>query len=65
MEVSVFCPHTQTVLAVWVLADHGSIVDDCNARAQALETVADVAIQRYHDRSGAAQSRGEPDVRDC
>ena len=65
MEFKVFFPHTQVILAVWILADRGSLVDDCRERAETLETVADVAIQRYHDLGiQAGESRRVPDVRD-
>ena len=61
MEISIFCPRTQTVVAVWILADHGSFVDDCRKRAGALEVVADEAVRRYCARVRA--SGREPDVR--
>ena len=65
MEVAIIGPLTQTVIAVWVLADHGFIVDGGQKCAEMLETVTDVAIRRYHNRRiRAGQSRREPDVRD-
>ena len=65
MQFSIFCPHTQIVVGIWILADHGSLVDDCRERAEMLETVADVAIQRYCDLGiQAGKSWRVPDVRD-
>ena len=64
MRVSIFCPHTQIVVGIWILADHGSIINEYRERAEMLETITDVAIQRYYDRGiQVGESRSTPDVR--
>ena len=64
MEVSIFCPHAQVVVAIWVLADSGSVIDRDRERAETLETVADVAARDLHVRGvRAGESWREPDVR--
>ena len=63
MEVAIFCPQTQIVVGIWILADHSSLVDDCGERAAALETVADVSAWEYVRKARADQSWRAPDVR--